>query len=77
MSPYSLCEQTWIEGRKYFDRAADLAARPALAKERDALIAKARAASKPKGGGARLAQRFGYLEDNSHGESFCEGEDGR
>jgi imidazolonepropionase-like amidohydrolase len=77
LSPYSLCEQTWIEGRKYFDRAADLAGRAALAKERDALIAKARAASKPKGAGARIAQRFGYLEDNSHGESFCEGEDGR
>jgi len=39
----SLCLQTWIEGRKYFDRAADLALRPALEAEREALIAKVRA----------------------------------
>ena len=44
LSPQSHCEQTWIEGRKYFDRADDLAARPALAAERVALLAKARAA---------------------------------
>jgi hypothetical protein len=39
LSPYSACEQTWIEGRKYFDRAADLAGREELGKERAALIA--------------------------------------
>jgi len=51
LSPYSVCEQTWVDGRKYFDRAADLAGRGALAKERDALIAKAKAAKKEGGGG--------------------------
>jgi imidazolonepropionase-like amidohydrolase len=39
----SLCLETWIEGRKYFDRAADLALRPSLEAERAALIAKAKA----------------------------------
>jgi imidazolonepropionase-like amidohydrolase len=34
--------QTWIEGRKYFDRGEDLARRPALEKERAELVAKAR-----------------------------------
>ena len=34
--------QTWIEGKKYFDRAEDLARRPALEKERADLVAKAR-----------------------------------
>ncbi len=30
LSPYSRCEQTWIEGRKYFDRTADLYAMEAM-----------------------------------------------
>jgi imidazolonepropionase-like amidohydrolase len=51
LSAYSVCEQTWVDGRKYFDRAADLAGREALAKERAALIARAKAAKKEGGGG--------------------------
>ncbi len=34
--------ETWIEGKKYFDRAADIARRPVLEKERADLVAKAR-----------------------------------
>ncbi len=44
LSTYTLCEQTWVDGRKYFDRAADLAGREALAAERQALLEKVRAA---------------------------------
>jgi N-acetylglucosamine-6-phosphate deacetylase len=40
LSTFTLAEQTWIDGRKYFDRAADLAQRKQLADERAALIAK-------------------------------------
>jgi hypothetical protein len=47
LSTYSIVLETWIDGRKYFDRQADLAAREAVAAEREALLAKARAA---KGG---------------------------
>jgi imidazolonepropionase-like amidohydrolase len=43
LSTAAVCLETWIDGRKYFDRAADLAAREELAAERAALIAKARA----------------------------------
>jgi imidazolonepropionase-like amidohydrolase len=43
LSTTSIALETWIEGRKYFDRAADLAARPALEKERADLVAKAKA----------------------------------
>jgi len=39
----SLCLQTWIDGRRYFDRQADLDERSVLAAERAALIAKVRA----------------------------------
>jgi imidazolonepropionase-like amidohydrolase len=43
LSAESVAQETWIEGRKYFDRAADLAARSALEKERADLVAKAKA----------------------------------
>ena len=59
LSPYTACMQTWIEGRKYFDREEDLAGRAALAKERDALIARVKAQKKDAGparppGGRRM-----------------------
>jgi imidazolonepropionase-like amidohydrolase len=38
----SMALETWIEGKKYFDRSADLSARPALEKERADLEAKAK-----------------------------------
>ena len=62
-SPYSACEQTWIEGRKYFDRAADLAGREALAKERDALVAEARLAKKEAESGEARRWPPRYLDD--------------
>ncbi len=66
LSPYSVCEQTWIEGRKYFDRAEDLAGRAALAKERDALVARVKAQKKDAGSagpaGGRRAWPPRYLE---------------
>ncbi|MCM2270736.1 MAG: amidohydrolase family protein, partial [Thermoanaerobaculia bacterium] len=45
LSSAAVCLETWIDGRKYFDRARDLAMRDELAAERAALIAKARADS--------------------------------
>jgi imidazolonepropionase-like amidohydrolase len=42
LSTVSIALQTWIDGRKYFDRAADLAARAGLEKEKGDLIARAR-----------------------------------
>jgi len=42
LSTSTMTLETWIEGKKYFDRAADLAARPALESERAALVVKAK-----------------------------------
>jgi adenine deaminase len=42
LSSSSVALETWIEGKKYFDRAADLARRPALERERAELVAKAK-----------------------------------
>ncbi len=40
LSTYTVCEQTWIDGRKYFDRAQDLERRRQISAERDTLLAK-------------------------------------
>jgi imidazolonepropionase-like amidohydrolase len=40
LSPRSVCEQTWVDGRKYFDREEDKALRAEQAKMRAALIRK-------------------------------------
>lgn len=42
LSSTTVALETWIEGRKYFDREADLAGRAALEKERADLVAKAK-----------------------------------
>ena len=41
LSNYSHAKQTWIDGRKYFDRAEDMEARKSFATQRDALVQKA------------------------------------
>ncbi len=81
LSPYALCEQTWIEGRKYFDRAEDLAGRDALAKERVALVAAAKDSKKPegKGGGGKGDWPPRYLMDTDMSGNQCghaHGDDG-
>ncbi len=45
LSTYSRAEQTWIDGRRFFDRETDLAAREVVAAERAALLAAARSAA--------------------------------
>jgi imidazolonepropionase-like amidohydrolase len=47
----TVCLQTWIDGRKYFDRALDAERTKRLEKERTELIAKAKKISKLSGGG--------------------------
>ncbi|HSL82918.1 MAG TPA: amidohydrolase [Thermoanaerobaculia bacterium] len=44
LSTYSRAEETWVDGRKYFDRAADLARREEIAAEREALLEEAKGA---------------------------------
>jgi N-acetylglucosamine-6-phosphate deacetylase len=40
LSTYSICEQTWIEGRKYFDLEADRQLREQVATQRAKLVQK-------------------------------------
>jgi imidazolonepropionase-like amidohydrolase len=73
LSTLALCEQTWIEGRRYFDRAADLAGRAALEQERAELISRAKVAKKGGGGGERPggAPTFRYLEATDRSGNDC------
>jgi N-acetylglucosamine-6-phosphate deacetylase len=41
LSTYTICEQTWIDGRRYFDRDEDTSLREEIRKERAVLIQKA------------------------------------
>jgi imidazolonepropionase-like amidohydrolase len=41
LSNYARVQQTWIDGRKYFDRAEDAEARKSFAAQREALVQKA------------------------------------
>lgn len=55
LSPFSVCEQTWVEGTKRFDRLEDLAARPTREALRQRLIVAALAledTKKPDDGNA-------------------------
>jgi imidazolonepropionase-like amidohydrolase len=74
LSPYSLCEQTWIEGRKYFDRAQDLEGRAALVREREALIEKARGTRSDRTGPVAGNWPPRYLEDADRTGNSCGGE---
>ncbi|MCC5855365.1 MAG: amidohydrolase family protein [Idiomarina sp.] len=80
LSAYAQVQQTWIEGRKYFDRSEDLARREQIAQERQALIEKVLAAGteaqRGARGGFRQQQPTWHCEDNHdvwHGHFHLEG----
>jgi imidazolonepropionase-like amidohydrolase len=58
----TVCLQTWIDGKKYFDRAIEAEQNTRLKKERDDLIAKAKRIAKLAGGGSDAS--------NDGGKSF-------
>jgi adenine deaminase len=48
LSTYSHCEQTWVDGKKYFDMQEDKQMQEQIVKERAALIQKILATKKPQ-----------------------------
>lgn len=60
LSVYSQVQQTWIQGARYFDRAADLAMRDQLQQERYQLIQKVLTA----GESARQGSQQGYKDED-------------
>lgn len=69
LSVYSHCEQTWIDGRKYFDRETDAAARKRADEMRAALVQKILASGDdPAGpGDSRSARRVQWPRE----DLFC------
>ncbi len=49
LSTYAACEQTWIEGRKYFDASADSKMRKQIQKQRTVLVQKILSGKSQKG----------------------------
>jgi len=72
LSTQTICEQTWIEGKQYYDRAKAPARTKALAAERTALLAKARKKDGKENAGvaARSAFFFRALE-KAHALNNC------
>ena len=66
LSTYTLCEQTWIDGRRYFDRSRDLEARAAMQAERELLLEKARAARKLEDTKDGSDWKPSYLQERGH-----------
>ncbi len=71
LSPLSLCEQTWIDGRRYFDRAEDLAMRVEQERMKQVLAQKALAAPGGSGGGGpggRGVPRHDWADEHDEGD---------
>lgn len=68
LSAYAQAQQTWIEGRRYFDREDDIARREAIAQEREQLIESVlnsgAAAQSGALGGYRQSQPEWHCNDN-------------
>jgi N-acetylglucosamine-6-phosphate deacetylase len=58
LSPYSKCEQTWIDGKKYFDVQEDREMQSGIQKERAMLIQKILSAKKEPAAGAGMPFRM-------------------
>ncbi|RMH17323.1 MAG: hypothetical protein D6696_16035 [Acidobacteria bacterium] len=69
LSTRSIVLQTWVDGRKYFDRQADLAGRAVLAEERRKLIAEVEASGSGEGG-----DQEGKDDDGAGGRQQAEDE---
>ena len=76
LDPTSRCDETWIEGRRYFDRAADLAGRAALAAEKADLVGKSRLAA-ARGSATSPAEPARRPARHSCDEESGDSEDGR
>jgi N-acetylglucosamine-6-phosphate deacetylase len=73
LSTMSICEQTWIDGRRYFDRQEDRAMNDEVARERSILIQKA--LESPKGPadekkGGRGPRFDGYGNDGDESDHY-------
>jgi hypothetical protein len=69
LSSLSVCEQTWIDGRRYFDRNEDRSMNGEVARERAVLIQKA--LDSPKGGSDEKKGGHGWRYDDESEHYSC------
>jgi imidazolonepropionase-like amidohydrolase len=69
LSSLSICEQTWIDGRRYFDRNEDRAMNDEVARERAVLIQKA--LDQPKGGSDEKKGGKGWRYEDESEDYSC------
>jgi imidazolonepropionase-like amidohydrolase len=65
LSTYSICEQTWVDGRRYFDRAENTALVGEIQKERSVLIQKALTSGKSGASGDAKGPKSGEKRNYS------------
>jgi adenine deaminase len=68
LSVYSHCEQTWIDGRKYFDREEDRRLYEEGQRQRAVLVQKALLTKKVPGPATGAAIQGGIDDQNIHGQ---------
>ncbi len=66
LSTLSICEQTWIDGRRYFDRSEDRAMNDEVARERSVLIQKALESPKGPADEKKGGRGRGFGDDARH-----------
>lgn len=72
LSTQTICDETWIEGRQYFDREKSAERFEQMAEERSAILAKARKQGPVKQGGvAARAAFFRRALEAAHGLNNC------
>jgi N-acetylglucosamine-6-phosphate deacetylase len=76
LSTYTICEQTWIEGRKYFDRNEDRRLNEEATRQRAVLVQKAIASAGKGGGGASKKESSGFIFDQDEPYSCTHAEEG-
>jgi imidazolonepropionase-like amidohydrolase len=75
LSAFSRCEQTWIDGRRYFDRSEDLGMRRDQARLKAALVQRVLGDEGGGGGGGALARRE-PRHDEADGHDHAQDEGG-
>ena len=71
LSTQSVADETWIEGKQYYDRVKVVARAKAMTAERNALIAKARKKDEKKPGEAARAAFFIRALEQAHQFKNC------
>jgi adenine deaminase len=69
LSTYTVCEQTWIDGRKYFDRETDKKMTDEITRQRAALVQKVLA--EKKSGKEGSGERGGWKRPGNHRVEHC------